>query len=125
MPWWREEGEHLTDSERAPRFPSRQHVTLWAAVLFAVSGSGCTRHLGPRAVKWERTHYNLAIQETDDTQLLLNLVRLKYRDTPVFLGLNGIVSQELWKRLRLAPEKVHYPVTYQLVEHAGERELDH
>jgi hypothetical protein len=62
-----------------------------AALLFFV-GSGCAS-LGPKTVLWERTEYNLAIQETEDAQLLLNLVRLKYRDTPIFLELSSISSQ--------------------------------
>lgn len=67
-------------------------IAFSAALLLFVAGSGC-KTLGPRAVKWERTPYNLAIQETQDAELLLNLVRLKYRDTPVFLELNSIASQ--------------------------------
>lgn len=69
----------------------RPIITLTAALSF-VTATGC-KTLGPRAVKWERTPYNFAIQETQDAQLLLNLVRLKYRDTPVFLELSSIASQ--------------------------------
>lgn len=69
-----------------------KRIAFSAAVLLLLAGSGC-KSLGPRAVKWERTPYNLAIQDTHDEQLLLNLVRLKYRDTPVFLELSSISSQ--------------------------------
>lgn len=82
----------MNDSIQTPRFAIRKYFTLWAAALMLLAAGGCTS-LGPRAIKWERTPYNLAIQETQDTQLLLNLVRLKYRDTPVFLELNSIASQ--------------------------------
>jgi hypothetical protein len=34
--------------------------------------------------KGERVNYNLTLQSTTDEQMLLNLVRLKYRDTPIF-----------------------------------------
>lgn len=54
--------------------------------------SHCTS-FGPRVIRAERTNFNLAVQETEDSQLLLNLVRLKYHDTPVFLELTSITSQ--------------------------------
>jgi hypothetical protein len=37
-----------------------------------------------------RTHYNMAVQQTDAQELLLNLVRLRYRDTPFFLEVASI-----------------------------------
>jgi hypothetical protein len=48
---------------------------------------------GPISLKSERSKYNLAIQKTNDEQLLLNLVRLKYRDTPFFLEVSNVASQ--------------------------------
>jgi hypothetical protein len=42
---------------------------------------GCTS-LGATILRGERIDYNLALQQTNDEQMLLNLVRLKYRDTP-------------------------------------------
>jgi hypothetical protein len=65
---------------------------LFVTLLFLISSIGCST-LGPKTIRLERTPCNLAIQETQDTYLLLNLVRLKYRDTPVFLELSGITSQ--------------------------------
>jgi hypothetical protein len=65
---------------------------LFGALLILVPGIGCST-IGPKTIRLERTPYNLAIQETQDAQLLLNLVRLRYRDTPVFLELSGITSQ--------------------------------
>jgi len=45
---------------------------------------GCS-HIGPNAVRKSRTDYNIAIEQTNNEQLLLNLVRLRYRDTPFFM----------------------------------------
>lgn len=71
---------------------SRPVVTLLhLSVLLFVAG-GCVS-LGPAAIRWERTDYNVAIQETQNEQLLLNLVRLRYSDTPIFLELSSISSQ--------------------------------
>jgi len=46
--------------------------------------SSCS-HLGPNAVQRSRTDYNVAIEQTNSEQLLLNLVRLRYRDIPFFM----------------------------------------
>ena len=40
-----------------------------------------------------RTSYNTAAQNTTNQELLLNLVRLRYSDTPYFLELNNITTQ--------------------------------
>lgn len=53
---------------------------------------GCA-NLGPTTLKSERSNYNLAVQKTNDEQLLLNLVRLKYRDTPFFMEVSSVASQ--------------------------------
>jgi len=82
----------VTDAGPACR---RRLLHHWGALTSAVAILGCggCASLGPRALRQERTDFNFAIQETQDTQLLLNLVRLRYRDTPVFLELSSITSQ--------------------------------
>ena len=49
--------------------------------------------VGPSALKKARFNYNLALQHSANEQFLLNLVRLRYRDTPVFLEISSISSQ--------------------------------
>jgi len=61
-------------------------------VFLALGQIGCF-NLGPVSLKSERSKYNLSIQKTNDEQLLLNLVRLKYRDTPFFLEVGNVASQ--------------------------------
>lgn len=63
-----------------------------ALLLVLVGCSGCAG-IGAHHLEGERTHYNTAIQRTNDQQLLLNLVRLKYRDTPYFLEVSSVASQ--------------------------------
>ena len=56
--------------------------------------SGC--HVSSRIAMYGsggRTAYNMAAQNTTNQELLLNLVRLRYSDTPYFLELNGITTQ--------------------------------
>ncbi len=64
-------------------------VMLLGLLLFL---SGCVG-LGPDRIEGERTNYNTAIQRTNDEQLLLNLVRLKYRDTPFFMEVSSVATQ--------------------------------
>src|SRR4051795_2825542 len=59
-------------------------------VAGCLAASGC---LGPAAVRSTRMRYNEVVRSTNDEQLLMNLVRLRYADTPVFIDLPNIPSQ--------------------------------
>jgi hypothetical protein len=63
-------------------------VVILLAVL--AGGSGC---LGPKAVRYTRIRYNEVVRDTNDQQLLLNIVRLRYADSPIFIDLPSITSQ--------------------------------
>ncbi len=45
---------------------------------------------GPNAVRTSRANYNIVIQQTSSEQLLLNLVRLRYRDVPFFMEVASV-----------------------------------
>jgi hypothetical protein len=62
-------------------------VALLAACLSSV---GC---LGPAAVRSSRSKYNEAVRVTNDEQILANIVRLRYADSPIFIDLPNITSQ--------------------------------
>lgn len=66
------------------------YFTQFLLLLFI--SSGC-KQVGPTRVEAGRKNYNIAIQKTNDEQLLLNIVRLKYRDTPFFLEVSAVSSQ--------------------------------
>jgi hypothetical protein len=68
----------------------RKALLVLGGSLLALAG--CST-LGPRLLKGERGSYNLALQYTNDEQLLLNVVRLRYRDTPVFLEIGSLSTQ--------------------------------
>ncbi len=51
---------------------------------------GCVGH---QAIRQTRLKYNDAVRETTDEQILINIVRLRYADSPVFLDLPNITSQ--------------------------------
>lgn len=70
--------------------PRRLLGTLLCVLLLA----GCNT-VGPRAVRTARGAYNEAIIQTWNEQLLLNLVRLRYRDTPFFLEVSSVSTQHV------------------------------
>lgn len=75
-----------------PQNPSLRNPKILCSCLLAVFfASGCIG-IGPSSIKSDRTQYNASIQHSNDQQLLLNLIRLKYRDTPFFLEITSIAS---------------------------------
>lgn len=71
-------------------FPTRLLRTTAVLALLQVV-AGCA-HFGPEAIRDTRGNYNIAVQQTANEQLLLNIVRLKYRDTPSFLELTSVTT---------------------------------
>lgn len=66
-------------------------MKLPVLITLVLSLSGCA-HFGPENIKGNRLDYNVAIQQTNDQELLLNLVRLKYRDRMYFMNVERVVS---------------------------------
>jgi hypothetical protein len=60
-------------------------------VLLLASQTGC-RHYGPRSIVADRIPYNQAIAESWKEQTLLNIVKLRYMDTPFFVDVPQITS---------------------------------
>jgi hypothetical protein len=72
----------------------------WArfAVLLAfLNLTGCAAHLGPQSIRQSHRPYNDSVIESLNEQLLLNLVRLKYRDNPYFIEVSSITSQSTFE----------------------------
>lgn len=79
-----------------------QAARLLAAALLVFAGSGCA--LGPRSVENSRLRYNEAVKTTTEQQLLLNIVRLRYTDSPSSLSISSIAEQkEITAALRAMP----------------------
>jgi len=68
---------------RLPRF---------GAAVIVIAVAGCAG-FGPRTIPPDRFNYNQAIAESAKSQMLLNLVRLRYLDVPVFLKVSSVVAQ--------------------------------
>ncbi len=94
-------------SDHSSPFRGRRFLACGAPLAAILLLAGCTA-VGPRRVRVERYDYNEAVVQSQNEQMLLNLVRLRYRDTPYFLqvssvsthyekqgsiGLNGSVGQ--------------------------------
>jgi hypothetical protein len=64
-------------------------MVLVASVLPGVCGC----HLvGPASILQGRVSHNVAMQQTNSEQMLLNIVCLRYRDPPYFLEIAGVTS---------------------------------
>ena len=59
-----------------------------AAVIALLFTAGC--QLGPEAMKVGHEQYSSAIRQLRNEELLLNLVRLRYTDIPVFLQITSV-----------------------------------
>jgi len=76
-----------------PATGSRGRGLVFLACLLLLLGvTGCVG-LGPQAISATRTDYNQTLLETDDEQLLLNLVRLRYLDRLLFLEASALTTQ--------------------------------
>jgi len=64
-------------------------ICVLAMVIAILAGCHAT---GPASVGTGRASYNMVIQRTNNEQLLLNLVRLRYRDTPYFLEVSSVAT---------------------------------
>jgi hypothetical protein len=82
----------MQDRSRALELSSRSARRILAMIALAAWAgvSGC---LGPKAVQYTRLRYNEVVRDTNDEQLLINIVRLRYADSPVFIDLPSITSQ--------------------------------
>ncbi len=67
------------------------YSSAWCLLLTA-SLTGCTS-IGPRSLSRDRFDYTTAISDSWKDQMLLNIVKIRYADAPVFLDVNSIISQ--------------------------------
>jgi hypothetical protein len=95
----------LTLSSSPSRRASRALPIHWVAgaLFFAVLATGCSV-IGPRSLKQSRLQYNEVVKVTSEEEMLLNIVRLRYVDTPSSLQISNIAAQfELLNSLQLTP----------------------
>lgn len=64
-------------------------------VVFSLLICGCADSVGPNSVTQDRFHYADAISDSWKHEMLLNMVKIRYADSPVFLEVGSIISQYL------------------------------
>jgi hypothetical protein len=69
----------------------RRARPYFLSLLIAVVLTGC-QTIGPGAVERDRLDYASALAESWKQQMLLNIVKLRYLDTPIYLDVSSVVS---------------------------------
>jgi len=67
-------------------------LKTFAFSLLALCLAGCAG-IGPATVSRDRFDYTEAISDSWKKQMLLNMVKIRYADTPVFLDVSSVISQ--------------------------------
>ena len=62
-------------------------LVLWVTCCLG----GCT--VGPQTVPRDRSAYAESMAQSAREQLLLNIIRLRYMESPVFMSVNSVVNQ--------------------------------
>jgi hypothetical protein len=65
------------------------------AVLILAPIALCGCWIGPKTVQRDRMDYIAAVSDSLKTQMLYNLVKLRYGDVPVFMDVSSIINQYL------------------------------
>ena len=70
---------------------TRRRGARLAMILLTLLQAACVQ-MGPQVLVEGRAQYNIAVQQTEAQQLLLNIVRNRYNDTILFLDITSITS---------------------------------
>jgi hypothetical protein len=83
--------EMISGITRRRSSTTRSTAILAVAACAAMSIAGCIS-VGPNSVPADRFNYSEALSQSFKQQMLLNIVRLRYGDMPVFIDVTSIVS---------------------------------
>jgi len=67
--------------------------TLGAALVLP----GCALRIGPKMIPADRFNYSAAISSSWQTQMLSNLVKIRYEDAPFFMDVAQVVTSYTWE----------------------------
>jgi hypothetical protein len=71
-------------------------ISAALVALIALSLAGCAS-IGPSMIKRDRVNYQEVLTESWKSQVLLNIVRIRYADPPFFLDVGSIVNSYSWE----------------------------
>jgi hypothetical protein len=71
----------------------RQEFKVIAALALLLITQGCAKRMGSRMIRGDRFDYSAAISDSQKTQMMLNLVRVRYLDEPMFMDVAQVVTQ--------------------------------
>ena len=69
---------------------ARHKITVGAVAVFLLVGCGS---IGPRTIPRDRFDYSSAISNSWKKQMLLNMVKIRYADIPVFVDVASVINQ--------------------------------
>jgi hypothetical protein len=75
-----------------PGRTARARRTLATSIALSGLVTGCAS-FGPPALQQSRLQYNEVVKTSTEEQLLLNIVRLRYTDTPSSLAVSSVAAQ--------------------------------
>jgi hypothetical protein len=82
---------------RAPCFLrgvySKRILTLLLQIFLTLEFAGCASRTGPKSIVHDRFDYAGAMTRSWKEQMLLNMIKLRYMDPPVFLDVQQVVQQ--------------------------------
>jgi len=70
----------------------RAPMGLMLGLVGALALTGCRSILGPASIEHDRINYADAMADSWKQQMLLNIVKFRYFDTPVFLDVSSMIS---------------------------------
>jgi len=71
--------------------------TCIAPLLLCLFVGGCF-HIGPSRLDDDQLGYTRALSRSEKRQTLLNVVRIRYGDMPIFLDTTQVISGYQWQR---------------------------
>jgi len=72
---------------------ARSVICFLLAPLLVLELGGCASRMGPKTLAQDRFDYSSAITRSWKEQMLLNMIKLRYLDAPVFLDVQQVVQQ--------------------------------
>ena len=101
---WLENAKKNGDTPWRSRRSYQRILALGGLCILAFLGAFLGCGFGPRSLVQTRLQYNEAVKTTSEEQFLLNIVRLRYTNTPSSLAISNIADQqELASELQAIP----------------------